>query len=75
MKFHILPRQRGHANPIVYETDEICIQVGELSPERGKWVFHHHHTSAALKKPVLDELCAWAKDQVTVMKLTQRMLK
>lgn len=75
MKFYVEPRPAGYAQPVIYETDEIALQVGELSPEKGGWVFHHHPTSNTLKPGAHAELIAWTKDAAALMNLTQRMLK
>lgn len=75
MKFSYEPRPPGYQYPVLYETDEIRLCVGYLSPERGKWGFHHVLVTAALKPATLNELRAWAKDQCQMIELTQRMLK
>ena len=74
MKFFIQPRTNA-PSPIFYENDDIMICVGEISVERGKYMFHHNSVSSRLKDAALTELKAFGLEQCTMLGITQRMLK
>ena len=74
MKFYVELRANTPA-PVFYDNDDITISVGEISFERGTYMFHHNSVSARLKPAALAELKAFGLEQCTVMGLTRRMLK
>ena len=74
MKFHVVSRTNS-PSPVFYENDDIKIPVGEISRERGKYMFHHNPVSSRLKDTALTELKAFGLEQCTMLGITQRMLK
>ena len=74
MKFYVELRTNT-PSPVWYENDDILITVGEISVERGAYMFHHNSVSARLKPAALTELKAFGLEQCTILGITKRMLK
>lgn len=49
--------------------------VGEISRERGQYIFHHHHAASRLTTEQLAEVRAEAAAQITVLNITIRLTK
>lgn len=59
---------------VVLDTDEVRIAVGEISQGRG-WQFHYRVTASSLKPAARDQLAVFGAEQITRIKITERLLK
>ncbi len=61
-------------SPVAIETDEMKIVIGVIGTDRGSRAFHFGQNCSVLKPHVLEALKVYVKEQVDLLKLTQRML-